>query len=1227
MGYVALLDAASGAASSATMSTPHPSRERGHLHELTLPSDRPLCTLRDVAAEALGSGAPAVRVVRAGGGVSALLTRRLALDSLRPVVLVAESVERARDLAADLRLWLGSRRRVLSFDPGELDPYADVVPDRRAAHHRLATLFRLSRARTLGARQPVLVLPSAALLTKVVPAERVADATLWLSITDTVERDDFVAALTRRGYVRAPLVEDPGTVSARGALVDVWPPQRAEPVRIELDGDLVVGIRGFDPTDQRTRDELDTVALVPAHEAALDDRSHERARRALRERCDAVDWPTSKTRALIEDLLLGRAVFGAHGFLPAWGELAPLYSQLPDDAVVVIEDPERARAELGATWERLSEARLHKEGSPHFPLDAFFVTPDAVDAWLDGQARVGLSVSPVVGGSGALAALAEIDDATPSLTAYDQSSLTRAVAAAHKTSGHAAGLDPVVAHLEAWQQAGLAVVVFARASTQAERLAYMLEGRGVAVAVDTGEIDPDRLLTPAARGGPVRVVVGALSRGTLLPAEGLALLTEEEVFGARTHRRRVKKPTEKRGQRLLEDLRSLQVGDHVVHIEHGIGRYEGLIHREVGGHTLDLLVVAYANNDKLYLPVYRLNQVHKLRGGDAEPKLDRLGGQSFARTKARTKKKVRRIADQLLKLYAERKNARGTSTPPIDDEYRTFEAGFPYEETDDQLRTITEVGLDLESERPMDRLVCGDVGFGKTEIALRAAFRVAMGGRQVAVLCPTTVLAQQHRITFETRFEGYPLEIRSLSRFQSKKEVEATLRGLRDGTIDVVVGTHRLLSKDVHFKKLGLLVVDEEQRFGVSAKERIKELRTNVDVLTLSATPIPRTLQMAISGLRDLSVMTTPPADRLAVRTIVSRREPGVLAQAIERELDRGGQVFFVYNRIAGLAERANLIEALVPRARIGVAHGRMGEATLEETMIAFVEGKLDVLLTTAIIENGLDIPRANTIIIDGADLLGLAQLYQLRGRVGRSKERGYCYLMLPAERAISDEARTRIEALQRYSELGSGMLLASLDLDLRGAGDLLGAEQTGTVASVGFELFCTMLEEVAAELRGEISAPELDPDLAFDTDALLPESYIADVGVRLSLYKRFASALEEHEVEALSEEMQDRFGRPPPEARRYVHLMALKVALRRLRVLACEASARSVTLHLSADAPLEPSKLAALVAASRGAFKLTPDMRLTRKSRDGELFQSGIEAATRLLEELAPCVTEASRG
>ncbi|MEM6959145.1 MAG: DEAD/DEAH box helicase, partial [Myxococcota bacterium] len=556
--------------------------------------------------------------------------------------------------------------------------------------------------------------------------------------------------------------------------------------------------------------------------------------------------------------------------------------------------------------------------------------------------------------------------------------------------------------------------------------------------------------------------------------------------------------------------------------------------------------------------------------------------------------------------------------PPAGRLFSEFEATFPFEETPDQARAIDDVLGDLENPRPMDRLVCGDVGFGKTEVALRAAFRVAMEGRQVALLCPTTVLAQQHHRTFKERFANYPMQLGQLSRFVDKAESSRVLAGTKDGTIDVAIGTHRLLSKDVHFDRLGLLIVDEEQRFGVAHKERIKKLKKEVDVLTLSATPIPRTLQLAIGGLRDLSLITTAPTDRRAVRTFACRWDDHLLQEAIGREVRRGGQVFFVYNRIEGLYERAQRLQTLMPELRIAVAHGQMKEGELERTMADFIEGEYDVLCSTAIIESGIDIPRANTIIVDRADMFGLAQLYQLRGRVGRSRERAYCYLVTPPPSTLTDEARQRIEALERFTELGSGFQVASLDMELRGVGDLLGAEQSGSVALVGFDMFCQMLDEAVAQLRGETVQQEIDPELSLDVEHYLPDTYIDDVGLRLSFYKRFSAAEDEDSIADLASEMEDRFGPPPPVAVEFVRAMRLRPLLRGYRAVGCEATSGRVTLHLRQDTPLDPSKIIALVSELGSPWRLSQDMKLSRRF-DADAPGDAIDRVRELFRMLRP--------
>ncbi|HEY3822561.1 MAG TPA: transcription-repair coupling factor, partial [Polyangiaceae bacterium] len=706
-------------------------------------------------------------------------------------------------------------------------------------------------------------------------------------------------------------------------------------------------------------------------------------------------------------------------------------------------------------------------------------------------------------------------------------------------------------------------------------------------------------------------------------AKGLVLATETEVFGRQRPRRpagRAAVVAQRAQIDQLLDFSELVEGDYVVHLQHGIALFRGLAQLDTAQGMREVISLEFDDRVTLHVPLTESHLISRYVGlVKTRPQLGRIGSNRWEKTRRAAEAATLDLAAELLAIQAKREAQPGEALPPDNAWQKEFESSFPYAETPDQLRAIAETKADLERPRPMDRLLCGDVGFGKTEVALRAAFRVAMAGKQVALLCPTTVLAQQHFRTFEARMTGYPVTIRALSRFQTKKEMEESVSGLKEGKVDVVIGTHRLLSKDVHFKHLGLLVVDEEQRFGVAHKERIKQLRAQVDVLTLTATPIPRTLQMAVTGMRDLSLITTPPVDRRAVRTVVTRWDDQVVREAVQRELARGGQCFYVYNRVDKLYEKAQRLQELVPQARIAVAHGQMSEVALEEAMIDFVDGRYDVLVSTAIIESGLDIPRANTMVIDRADLFGLAQLYQLRGRVGRSKERAYCYLVVPETNAMTDESRSRIEALERHTELGSGFQIASLDLEMRGAGDLLGGEQSGNVASVGFDLFCRMLEDAVHEMKGEEVAHDVDPELSFDVEALLPEDYVTDVGVRLSLYKRLASASDEAQVSDLAAEMEDRFGPPPEEARRLVKLMALKTELRRLRALGCEANARVVTLHLREDTPLDPAKIAALIRKTHGAWKLTPDMRLSRRFAEGD----GLGNAEATLAELASCLKD----
>ena len=1128
------------------------------------------------------------------------------------MLVVCGDPTHAARCAANLRFFEraeGESPRVLLFPAPENTPFVDVAPDRRVAMDRLSTLFHLAHARPFA----FVVTPVAALLRRVLPASAVRDASRLVQVGDMLEREAFLTLLQECGYLRVPMVEDAGSFAVRGALIDVWPAYARDPSRIELDDDLVLAIRRFDPDDQRTLGEAEEVAIHPVRETLLRNQDLGHAKQQLSELCDASNMPSSKRRQLLEELGTGRSLLGIEGLLPAfYPSLATLHDYLPETTQLVVLNPPDIDREAHLELERAHVDRAAKleAKAPVYPVAALYADDHDLARRL-AAAPLCVVHQLVVGGeqpaeeNTALALALHCEPERPlAIAAQDETALAAQLKARRAARSGDDPLTPLVEHARQLQDDGMRVVLTAKTATQAERLFTLLRGYGLAVAKPepAGSQGLEQLSAREAR-----ILIGPLEDGFLLPSEALAVITEREIFGERAARARKAKKSRDKSRAFVEDLRELRTGDYVVHSEHGIGRYLGLDYKEVPvsrfeqlrgllPKRVEVLVIEYQGNDKLYLPVTRLSQIEKFAGSEgATPKLDRLGGQTFERTKSRVRSAVRKLADELLALYAARKARTRPAYPPLDRLYAEFEATFPFEETEDQARAIEEVMSDLDSGTPMDRVICGDVGFGKTEVAMRAAFRVAMSGRQVAVLCPTTVLAQQHFLTFEERMRDYPLQIEVLSRFVDKAEQNRVLAKLKAGTCDIVIGTHRVLSKDVHWKQLGLLVVDEEQRFGVTHKERVKQLKHDIDVLTLSATPIPRTLQLAVSGMRELSIIATPPVDRRAVRTLVTRWDDHVIREALKRELSRGGQVFFVHNRIERLHERAAHLAALVPEARIATAHGRLREGLLERVMTDFVAGRYDILCSTAIVENGLDISRANTILIDRADSFGLSQLYQLRGRVGRSRERAYCYLIAPPESQLSDEARTRIEALARFSQLGSGFQVASLDMELRGAGDLLGAEQSGNLASVGLDLFVQMLEEAVAELRGETVVHEVDPELTLDLEHYLPDDYVSDVGLRLSLYKRFASAEDEDVVADIANEMEDRFGPPPTAALAFVRAMRLKPELRALRVLGCEATASRVTLHLRNDCPLPPAELVALVARDR-AYQLTPDLRLTRR-------------------------------
>ncbi|GAC1605029.1 MAG: hypothetical protein NVS4B10_18330 [Myxococcales bacterium] len=800
--------------------------------------------------------------------------------------------------------------------------------------------------------------------------------------------------------------------------------------------------------------------------------------------------------------------------------------------------------------------------------------------------------------------------------------------------GEQGALEPLVRRLASLRDRGIAAVIACHSSAQAERTRRLLLDRKLmaqilpALVAPPTRQGPPQMLGPAlfSPGVHAHLVVGEISRGFVDEPARLAVFSDEDVFGPRAQVRKAARKPKTFGQDGA-DFRDLKEGDLVVHIEHGIARYDGLTRLQVRGFAADFILLHFAGKDKLYLPVGRLRQIQKYQGGDpATTRLDSLKSPTFQKRKARVKEELLKMAAGLLDIYAARAALPGHAYSPPDAMYRQFESDFEFEETPDQEKAIGDVLADMTKPKPMDRLVCGDVGYGKTEVALRAAFKAVEDKKQVAVLVPTTVLAAQHYRTFARRFKDYPLTVEMVSRFRDPKEVRDTLSRAREGKVDVLVGTHRLLSNDVGFKDLGLVIVDEEQRFGVKHKEQLKKLRKLVDVLTLTATPIPRTLHMAMMGVRDLSIITTPPVDRRAIRTFVCKFEAGTIKEAIERELSRGGQVFFVHNRVQSIGGVHDYLSKLVPQAKIAIAHGQMAEGKLEEVMTEFVDKKHDVLLCTAIIESGPDIPSANTILINRADTFGLSQLYQIRGRVGRSRERAYAYLLIPARRTMTRDAQKRLQVLQQFTELGAGFQIASHDLELRGAGNLLGPDQSGEIAAVGFDLYTQMLQEAVAELKGEKPRTEFEPDVELPVSAYITEDYVPEVQQRLVFYKKLASASNEEELYDVKGELRDQCGETPVEVDALVEVMSLKNALRALRMRGLKSGPGRLIVQLGPEAALDPVRLAQLVARGKGRYRLTPGMELVEvvpPHAAGETSAGAttgapvLEAARRLLQEL----------
>jgi len=1133
------------------------------------------------------------------GSAPALVVTDLMRCGLDKLLVISATPETADEFCRELTFFSGGALQPTLFPAWDTAPFSASSPHPDISGARLDTLFRLQNSLSR-----VTVMPAAAAMQRVLPRRTLNESSCYLVAGEDFERDELLTKLVRMGYANVPLVDDRGTFAVRGGILDIFPPNLSSPVRIEFFGDSAETMRYFDPLTQRSLQPLEELVLLPSRELLLTDEVLADIAPRLKKRCDDLDIPANRRRQILEDL--NNAVYyqGVDFLQPMLHPgLETIFDYAPGIPLVML-DPEAIR-EAGINFiEEIATgaAKAVAAGLPHSPANELFLEEEELDSLISDRCRIILS---------GLALEASGDTTTITIPCLENNDLRVIVS---KESSHA--LAPLARTLRDWFDQGQRIVIACHQHPQAERLKDLLAPYGIHCYISESSFPeavsalcPSKLPPPA-----VTLLLGGISRGFRLPASGLALIAEEELFGKRVRRRGV---SEVRKKQILASMAELKPGDFMVHIDHGVGLYRGLQHISVGGVGGDFLLLEYAGSDKLYLPVDRLGLVQRYIGPEgSSPGLDKLGGISWEKSKGKARKNIEELAGELLEIYAKRQVSEGFSFSPPDEMYREFEASFAWEETPDQLSAIQDVLADMQHSKPMDRLVCGDVGYGKTEVALRAAFKSALDGKQVGILVPTTILAQQHFETFHERLKEYPVTVEVISRFRTPKEQKGILERLKKGNIDIIIGTHRLLQKDVAFKDLGLLIIDEEQRFGVKDKERLKAFRAVVDVMTLTATPIPRTLYMSMMGIRDLSIIDTPPVDRLSVKTFVARFSEELIREAVLRELRRGGQIFFVHNRVQTIAKRAELLAQLVPEAKIAVGHGQMKEHELEKVMLGFMHGETNLLLCTTIIESGLDIPNANTLIVDHADKFGLSQLYQLRGRVGRSTQRGYAYLLITGEGAISSDARERLRILQDISELGAGFRIATHDMEIRGAGDMLGSRQSGTVTEIGFELYNQMLEETICRMRGEELTERVEPEINLRVPAFIPESYIKDAGQRLVIYKKLTQADCEEDVLDVQNEVIDRFGKYPMATSYLFEIMKLRVMLKKLVVRQIDHSGSTLVISFHPRTPAKPDTIIGMMKSEPKSFQFTPDYKLVCTLKSAS-FEDVLGTARKVLQRL----------
>jgi transcription-repair coupling factor (superfamily II helicase) len=1115
----------------------------------------------------LRANAGRIRVSGINPPAKSLLISELQKAAGRPLIFVVRNNEAADEFVPVIQAYcalIGGAvpEDVIALPTRDVLPFQNLSPHPEIQEQRAIALWKIATGTAA-----IVVVPVGASALRVNSAEYYSGLARVIRRGETIETTSLLAHLNSVGYTSTDVVEMPGEYALRGGILDVYSPESEKPVRIEFFGDDVESIRKFDPGTQRSSSPADEAILLPLSETPVNE-----------ELLGAIHVRLSGKRVSGSEEIVEQAVrAGGVNVFPGWEFYAPVAGgsgtifDLMPDAAVIADEPELLSRELEQFWERIEESHERSGiGNLVRPSDLYLSTQELQNRL---QALPGADVEHL--------------GVTRS---EDQGGVEFHTQPSPRFHG---SIPNMLEEVKKQIAQNRRVLVAAPNTGELERLADFFTEYGVSFRLGSrtrgGESYADETAYFAGEVLTTTLVKAYIPDGTILPDAGLTvfgtrdLFDESESVASRPQRQRSKTSA------FLSDFRDLQVGDYVVHVEHGIGQYQGLKEINQGDGDTEFMVLEYADAAKLYVPLTRLDLVQKYRSAEgARPVLSHLGTAAWGRTKARVRKAMQDMTEELLKLYAQRKAAQGHSFPADNEWMREFEDAFEYNETDDQALAIADVKRDMESTLPMDRLLCGDVGYGKTEVAMRAAFKAISDNKQVAVLTPTTVLTFQHYETFKQRFAAFPITIEMISRFRSPKQQKEILQKVEGGKVDILIGTHRLLSKDVKFADLGLLVVDEEQRFGVRHKERLKQMRNEVDALAMSATPIPRTLHMSLVGLRDMSVIETPPKDRIAIQTVVASWDEKLIRSSIEQELERGGQVYFVHNRVDTIWEIAAKLQELVPRARVAVGHGQMSEGELEKVMLKFMRHEADVLVATTIIENGLDIPLCNTILINRADRLGLSELYQLRGRVGRSNRRAYAYLLLPAEIELTPVARRRLAALKEFSDLGAGFKIAALDLELRGAGNLLGGEQSGHIEAVGFDLYTQMLEQAVREMKGE-AEPQPQAQLNLGLNIRIPAGYVPEENQRLRLYKRIAGVETERQLADVEAELKDRYGEPPLPVQQLLRYAALRLQAVQAGVTGIERKRDLVSVRFRQDAPIDAAKLAGFVSSQRGA-QFLPD-------------------------------------